>query len=219
MAIANGELAPPDRPMGPETRPPIDWSARPLLADDSAVVRLVLNDEHLDGVLAPALARCRHRLFIATADVKDVHIPFPVGAGKSDCRRGRAVSVVETFTRLTGQGVDVRLLHGGVPSGPLLGRLKAGVPAGLKMRRCPRVHVKAVVADGRWMYLGSANLTGAGLGAKSAGRRNFEGGVWTDEVALIDPVLDMLEAIWSGSECKRCGRKRHCPVPLEEPNL
>jgi phosphatidylserine/phosphatidylglycerophosphate/cardiolipin synthase-like enzyme len=81
------------------------------------------------------------------------------------------------------------------------------------------VHAKAVIADGRWMYLGSANLTGAGLGAKSARRRNFEAGICTDDLTLIDPVLDMLDSIWSGAQCDGCGRKDHCPVPLEEPNL
>ena len=38
------------------------------------------------------------------------------------------------------------------------------------------------------MYLGSANLTGAGLGAKADGRRNFEMGIWTESPALIDAV-------------------------------
>ena len=87
------------------------------------------------------------------------------------------------------------------------------------MRCCPRVHVKAVIADGRWRYLGSANLTGAGLGAKAARRRNFEAGIWTDDLALIDTIADMLDKIWTGTQCLDCGRKQHCPVPLEEPHL
>ncbi len=74
------------------------------------------------------------------------------------------------------------------------------------MRRCTRVHAKAVIADGRWMYLGSANLTGAGLGAKSVHRRNFEAGVWTDELSIIDPVVDMLEDVFNGGRCASCGR-------------
>ena len=106
-----------------------------------------------------------------------------------------------------------------MPSGPFLGRLRDHVPAMLTMRRCPRVHIKVVIPDGLRMYLGSANLTGAGLGAKSPRRRNFEGGIWTDETDLIDPVLDMIDGIWQGRECPDCGRKEYCPVPLEEPDL
>jgi phosphatidylserine/phosphatidylglycerophosphate/cardiolipin synthase-like enzyme len=171
----------------------------------------VLNDDHLKEAIGQAVAACRHRLFIATADVKDLH--FPAGG------TGRASSILEVFEELSGRGVEIRLLHSGVPSEVFLGELKEHVPANLLMRRCPRAHVKAVIADGRAMYLGSANLTGAGLGAKSTRRRNFEAGIWTDEVALIDPVLDMLDGIWTGRRCGDCGRKDHCPVPLEEPDL
>lgn len=176
------------------------------------MIRPVLNDEHLESALAEMILACRHRLFIATADVKNLHLPM---GGKS--RRAR--SIVDVFEDLSLQGVEVSLLHGGVPSGPFLGKLKDHRPRTLIMRRCVRMHAKAVIADGRWMYLGSANLTGAGLGAKSARRRNFEAGIWTDEVSLIDPVLDMLQLVWDGTECRTCGRKDYCPVPLEEPRL
>ena len=179
------------------------------------MLRLILNDDHLDSALGEAFGCCRHRLFIATADVKNLHLPGPAGAAGRD----RARSILAVFEELSDRGVEVRLLHGGVPSGPFLRELKDHFPAGLAMRRCPRVHVKAVIADGRGMYLGSANLTGAGLGAKSARRRNFEAGIWTDEVALIDPVLDMLDVIWNGLACGDCARTDHCPVPLEEPRL
>ena len=172
--------------------------------------RLVLNDEHLTGVLIEALGTCRHRLFISTADVKDVHLP---------AARGRARSIMRVFEDLAKRGVEVRLLHGGIPSGPFLEELKRHIPATLTMRRCPRVHAKAIIVDGARMYLGSANLTGAGLGAKSARRRNFEAGLWTDDLALVDPVADMLDRVWTGLECAACGRKAHCPVPLEEPSL
>jgi hypothetical protein len=50
-------------------------------------------------------------------------------------------------------------------------------------------------------------------------RRNFEAGIWTDQTDMIDSVLDMLEEIWNGSLCRSCGRKIHCPQPLEEPDL
>jgi len=177
------------------------------------MIQPVLNQDHFDCVLTEAVEMCRHRLFVATANVKDLHVPGP---GKG---RRRARSILDIFDDLAGRNVEVRLLHGGVPSGPFIAQLKKHVPATLEMRRCPRVHAKVLVADGRWMYLGSANLTGAGLGAKSPRRRNFEAGIWTDQTDLIDPVLDMLEEIWQAEHCPKCGRKDHCPVPLEEPEL
>ena len=176
------------------------------------MVGILLNEQHLGGALREALERSRHRLFIATADVKDLHVPMAR-------RIGRAQSILAVLDELSERSVEARLLHSGVPSGPFLARMKLHLPATLTMRRCPRIHAKALIADGRWMYLGSANLTGAGLGAKSPRRRNFEAGIWTDEPHLIDPVLDTLDRIWRGAECADCGRKQHCPVPLEEPEL
>ncbi|KKK71212.1 hypothetical protein LCGC14_2916180, partial [marine sediment metagenome] len=99
------------------------------------MVRLILNDEHFSGVLVEAFERCRYRLFISTADVKDVHIPgfSPTGRGTN-----RASSIMEVFESLSDRGVQVSLLHSGVPSGPLLAELKRGIPENLTMRRCPR---------------------------------------------------------------------------------
>ena len=76
-----------------------------------------------------------------------------------------------------------------------------------------------MIVDSRSMYLGSANLTGAGLGAKADGRRNFEWGVWTTGSQLIESVLDQFNALWEGQQCTTCKRKDVCPVPLEEPEL
>lgn len=176
----------------------------------------VLNGEHFEHVLGEALGRCRHRLLLATANVKNLHLPVP---GTSRGKRGRARSILRALDELAERHVGIRLLHSTVPSGPFLAELKEHIPATLVMRRCPRMHAKVVVADGRWMYLGSANLTGAGLGAKGERRRNFEAGIWTDELPLIDPICDMLDAVWTGRHCPRCGRRDHCPVPLEEPEL
>ena len=177
--------------------------------------RIILNEEHLETVFGEALRECRHRLFIATADLKDLHVPS-TGTSRNS-RRGR--SILQVLDELGRRNIETRLLHSGVPSTLVLRGLKAHRPENLVMRRCPRTHAKAVIVDGRRMYLGSANLTGAGLGAKSPRRRNFEAGIWTDDLSLIDPVADMLEGIWSGRECTDCGRRDYCPVPLEEPNL
>jgi phosphatidylserine/phosphatidylglycerophosphate/cardiolipin synthase-like enzyme len=183
------------------------------------MMRLVLNDDHLAGALAEAIEGCRHRLFIATADVKDLRLPLAQLPGQARSRRDDAISIVQALHWLSRRGVEVCLLHSGVPSSAFLAELKDSIPPTLCMRRCPRMHAKAVIADGRRMYLGSANLTGAGMGAKSARRRNFEAGIWTDDTALIDPVLDMLQEVFDGSHCADCGRRDVCPVPLEEPEL
>jgi len=180
------------------------------------VTTLILNEEHLEQVLGVALERVRHRLFIATADVKDVHVPMRL-LGRSTVDRRRGMSLIEFLKELAVSGVDVRLLHSGIPSGPAFQRIRVGLPESFVMRRCVRVHTKAVIVDGQWAYVGSANFTGAGIGAKGARRRNFEAGICTEDLRVIDSLADMLDAIWNGEHCELCGRRNVCPEPLEEP--
>ena len=81
---------------------------------------------------------------------------------------------------------------------------------GLERMLCPRVHLKCVVVDGEYAYVGSANLTGAGVGAKSIRRRNFESGVVTTDPAMIGRIMEQFDAIWRGSHCPECDRKEFC---------
>ena len=76
--------------------------------------------------------------------------------------------------------------------------------------------MKAVIVDGALLYLGSANWTGAGLGAKGSGRRNFELGFVTDDAELIDQVQAVYERVWTGGECEACKLRDACPGPLIE---
>jgi phosphatidylserine/phosphatidylglycerophosphate/cardiolipin synthase-like enzyme len=185
---------------------------------------LISNDQHLHRVVIDGMLRAEVSLDIMTADFKAMLVPTSAAGS-----RGRgAPSIVHHLVKLAQKGVEVRLLHAGVPSGPTLRELKkllkptkdGGTTAGnLTIRRCPRLHAKAVIVDACAMYLGSANLTGAGLGAKSAGRRNFEMGIWTHASPLIDGVMQQFNTLWEGRSCEGCQRKDFCPVPLEEPRL
>lgn len=184
-------------------------------------VELIANEEHLQRVVIDGMLKASVSLDIATADFKAMLVP-PGGLGRGS---GNAPSIVHHLVKLAQKGVEVRLMHSGVPSGPALRELKKLLPklkdqgGAVIIRRCPRLHAKAVIVDACAMYLGSANLTGAGLGAKSARRRNFEMGIWTHSSSLIDGVLQQFNALWEGERCTDCQRKDICPVPLEEPRL
>jgi len=183
---------------------------------------LIVNEDHFPRVVREGMGKAAVSLDIMTADFKAMLIPSPRKGGK-------AKSVVELFRTLARKGVEIRILHAGTPSGPALVELKkicaeaADIhdvpPAKLTIRRCPRLHAKAVVIDSRAMYLGSANLTGAGLGAKGPHKRNIEMGIWTAAPSLIEGVMEQFNALWEGERCRKCQRKDVCPVPLEEPQL
>ena len=174
-------------------------------------VELVVDAHHHRRVVLDGMLSAQTSLDIATADFKAMLVVKPGGS--------RAVSIVEHLRRLADRGVEIRLMHSGTPSAPALRELKNVLPDNLVIRRCPRLHFKTVIIDCAAMYLGSANLTGAGLGAKGDGKRNFELGVWTRSALIIDSVLEQFNALWEGHRCDGCRRKDVCPVPLEEPRL
>jgi phosphatidylserine/phosphatidylglycerophosphate/cardiolipin synthase-like enzyme len=172
-------------------------------------IELVVDGEHFQKIVLEGICAAKVSVDISTADFKAMLVP--VGSGR------RAESIVTVLRKLAAKNVEIRLLHAGVPSSAALLELKKGLPQNMMIRRCPRLHAKAVVIDARAMYLGSANLTGAGLGAKGDGRRNFEWGIWTTSASMIDSTLDQFNALWQGEHCESCKRRDVCPVPLEEP--
>ena len=182
-------------------------------------IELVGGRGHYERVLAAVLA-AKVSVWIATANVKALMVEDGRGARRS--RKRAYVSVLARLDELAARGVELRLLHAEIPSRPFRAeiahhpRLVAGA---LALRRCPRVHMKAVIVDGELLYLGSANWTGAGLGAKGSGRRNFELGIVTDDGPLLDQVQSLFDRVWTGGECDGCKIRELCPGPLSELGL
>ncbi|MFW6051950.1 MAG: phospholipase D family protein [Myxococcota bacterium] len=180
---------------------------------------LVSGRGHYDRVMGAVLSAERS-VWIATANLKELMVEDPrVVPGRRRGRRSGYRSVLEGLEELAARGVELRLLHAAVPSRAFrdrFDRLDGLVRGGLEMRTCPRVHLKVVLVDASLMYLGSANWTGAGLGAKGAGRRNFELGVVTDDEESIDVVQELYERIWRGHECEGCRLRDACEMPLDE---
>ncbi|MEM8781451.1 MAG: phospholipase D family protein [Planctomycetota bacterium] len=193
----------------------LDPAATP--AAPRGTCELIADTQHLDRVVRRGMLDARVSLDVMTADFKAMLVPPPIRtSGRRD-----APSIVAHLLQLARRGVEIRILHAGVPSGAALRELKKAspLPDTLTIRRCPRLHAKAVIVDASAMYLGSANLTGAGLGAKAARNRNFELGVWTEAPELIEPVSASFNELWEAERCRDCGRRDVCPVPLEEPRL
>ncbi|MBN1426056.1 phospholipase [Candidatus Fermentibacteria bacterium] len=155
-----------------------------------------------ERMIREAIPAAEDFVWIATADLKDLHV----------AKTNRMVPFLETLSDLIERGVAVRLVHAKEP-GPAFREDFDRYPAlieGLERMLCPRVHFKTVVVDGRIAYCGSANLTGAGMGAKSDHRRNFEAGFITTEASLVQAIMDQFDELWMGSHCPECGRTEYC---------
>jgi phosphatidylserine/phosphatidylglycerophosphate/cardiolipin synthase-like enzyme len=179
-----------------------------------AQVRLVRGRDHYEEVVERGIRGARVSVWIATANLKDVHVEARVGTRAR--ARGRFVSLMDELGEAARRHVEVRVLHGGPPSRALGARLgRPGRARSVELRRCVRVHLKMIAVDGGLLYLGSANFTGAGLGAKGEGRRNFEAGIVTEDELLLDEMQATFDAIWTGAECAGCKVRGECPRPID----
>ena len=166
------------------------------------MIQYIANEAHFKEVSARTVNVKTH-LWIGTADIKDLYVgerPF-LGVLADLLRKGR----------------EIRLIHAKEP-GPNFREDFDHYPilsTGLEHILCPRVHFKIILFDLRLAYIGSANLTGAGLGMKSARNRNFEAGILTDDPALVAAAIEQFDSVWSGAQCKNCGRRQYC-VPLNK---
>jgi phosphatidylserine/phosphatidylglycerophosphate/cardiolipin synthase-like enzyme len=159
-------------------------------------------------VLQRIIPEARRVLWLVTADLKDLYT--------SD--GGDFVPLLKVLAGKLDEGVEIRLIHAKEP-GPRFREDFDKHPQFLHSDRferilCPRMHMKCVIADGRLAYIGSANLTGAGVGAKSPHRRNFEAGIITDEKATIDSLMEFLDSFYLGDHCVKCQRRDVCPDPI-----
>ena len=165
------------------------------------MLKYIADKEHYTEVLA----RCegvKHDLWIATADLKDLY----VARGKD------AEPFLAVLDRLLRRGVEVRLLHAKEPGENFRQDFDRypGLWSRLDRRLCLRVHFKIMVFDCSTAYIGSANLTGAGMAMKGTDGRYFEAGILTDDPGLVDAAADHLDSVWQGCHCGRCRHKHVC---------
>lgn len=162
-----------------------------------------------DRVIQEMVIEADWYVWIATADIKDLYVK----------RGNKMAPFLSVLSDMIEKGISVRLLHAKEP-GPNFRKDFDRFPPlveGLERMLCPRVHFKSVIVDGKRAYTGSANLTGAGMGAKSENRRNFESGILTDDPAMVNSIMNQFDQVWIGGHCEPCGRKQYCPdCPFEK---
>ena len=156
------------------------------------MIKYIADRYHYSDVLS-LCDKVKHDLWIATADLKDLYVE----SGKM------VVPFLSVLNKLLERGVDIRLLHAKEPGDNFRDDFDKfpGLWANLERRLCPRVHFKIMIFDCSVAYIGSANLTGAGIGMKGDDNRNFEAGILTDEPSLVDAAADHLDRIWQGAQC------------------
>jgi len=172
------------------------------------VTTYIADIDHYNQVIA-RMCKARRSLWIATADLKDLYI-LPDGAKSS--LRNPAIPFLQVLRDLLKKGIEVRLLHAKEPGTAFREDFDKYPQLWSKLERrlCPRVHMKVIAIDSEWVYIGSANMTGAGMGMKGENNRNFEAGILSDEPGFIDSAMGQFDKVWEGTFCRKCGRKDFC---------
>ena len=165
----------------------------------------IANDAHYDQVIE-RIKDVKKTLWIGTADIKDLYV-----------KDGRGTKpLLEVLSDLVKKGVAIRLIHAKEP-GPAFRQDFDKYPAlieGMERVLCPRVHFKIIIFDLKMAYVGSANLTGAGIGMKGENTRNFEAGILSTNKDFVKNAASQFDSVWMGSFCKNCKRKEFCSDPI-----
>ena len=165
------------------------------------MTQYIADEAHFKEVIA-RVPKVKRSLWIGTADIKDLYVeerPF-----------------LGLIADLIKKGKEVRLIHAKEP-GTNFREDFDHYPVlftGLERALCPRVHFKIIIFDLQTAYIGSANLTGAGIGMKSTRTRNFEAGILTDDPTLVEAAINHFDSVWAGFKCKDCARKKYCGDPI-----
>ena len=167
-----------------------------------AATEFITDREIYERILQERVPKASDFIWIGTSDIKDLHV---------DSNR-RMVPFLKVLSDLIKRQVSIRLIHAKEPGKRFRDDFDKypNLIEGMERLLCPRVHFKCVVIDGRLAYSGSANLTEAGMGAKSPKRRNFESGIITTDSDMIRAIMDQFDAVWMGKFCPDCQRKQYC---------
>jgi phosphatidylserine/phosphatidylglycerophosphate/cardiolipin synthase-like enzyme len=167
------------------------------------MLKFVEDMEIYQEVICGIVLNAKRSIWIGTSDLKDMHVLRA---------RGKTVPLLQELSELITSHVKIRLVHAKEP-GPNFRQDFDKFPNlvdGLERMLCPRIHFKTIIVDQRIAYLGSANLTGAGMGAKASGTRNFENGIVTDDPEIVGRLTRQFDTLWMGAKCDSCKRKAFC---------
>lgn len=169
------------------------------------MIKFISDIQHYEEVLLLA-SKAKQSLWIGTADIKDLYVL----QGKTE------KPFLGVLSDLIGKGVEIRMLHAKEPGLAFrddFDKYKR-LHSSLERVLCPRVHFKIIVVDCNVCYIGSANLTGTGMGMKSPNRRNFEAGILTDNPEIVEKAMNQFDEVWIGKMCNGCKRKDYCIDPI-----
>jgi len=172
--------------------------------------RLIVNENHYEEVI--------QRIFSAESSIRIMTANFKRFRLKPTAIQGKnyydGTPFIESLMRKAVEGVSVQILCS-LPSQSFKEEWidyyhQMNDPEQFEYMFCIRNHAKVVIIDNKLAYVGSANVTSAGLGQGVISPGNFEAGILTENIELVSTVNDFFSMVWDENRCGNCHRASQC---------
>ncbi len=185
----------------------LNYAERSLLSKET---RLIINENHYQEVIQRICA-AKSSIKIMTGDFKRFNLK-PTEEQGIDYKDG--VPFIKYLMEKAVDGVSVQIICSR-PSPFFMDEWQEYYqqmknPILFEFKFCVRNHSKVIIVDDMLAYVGSANVTPAGLGQGIFTPGNFEAGIITENKELVSSVIALFSEIWSSKSCLNCHRADKC---------
>lgn len=173
-------------------------------------VRLIVNNNHYDEVIR-RICLAKSSIKILTGDFKRFRLRPSEEQGD---HYNDGTPFIKYLIEKAEQGTSVQILCSR-PSKFFAEELegyyqKMEKPDNFEYVFCIRNHAKVIIIDDEVAYVGSANVTPAGLGQGLISPGNFEAGILTNTPEIVSSVKDFFAMVWDADSCIGCHRADQC---------
>lgn len=184
----------------------LNYAKRSLTSSET---HLIINENHYEEVIQ-RICMAKTSIRIMTANFKRFNLKPTDKQGK-EYKDG--TPFVKYLMAKAVQGVSVQIICS-KPSSYFTEEWKEYYrqmnPELFEYKFCERNHAKVIIVDDEFTYVGSANITPAGIGQGIFTPGNFEAGILTKNKEVISFVKDLFSKIWSDDYCTNCHRADKC---------
>ncbi len=174
----------------------------------SNVTRLITNKSHYEEVIE-RICSAKSSIRIMTANFKRFRLEHT-----EEQAMFYGTPFIEHLIEKAVQGVSVQIIC----SKPSQSFTKEWMeyfqqmnkPKLFEYRFCERNHAKVFIIDDKSAYVGSANVTRAGLRQDTSSQQNFEAGILTEDPELLSSIRAFFSEIWNSKWCSECCIDDNC---------